>query len=470
MVAPSRWERGWIGGKAGMGRAVKRGVLVLGLLCAQIGASAAQSERRTFASPALRTVGVGDPYAVGAPAASPTEADVAPGLGDGQETARPQARSAPVQLPAVSPPPPSAAAVGQATPEAQSQTKAVRKPTPQWPLTAEDIEDRRRQKQASGSGGTAAPAPASIWPATEVTIAKARCTTLLKDIAAVYIPMEPVREGDCGTPAPVQLMAVGKNPQVVISPPAVVTCDLVAALAGWLHKDIQPSARKHLGSPIVKIENMSSYSCRNAYGRAKTRLSEHGRANALDIRGFVTASGHGPEVLADWGPIMRDVRASEIAAARAAAARAAAARVEAARVEAARQTVDNGVRQPVQTGTIPGGVGTLIEGVPQVRVLSPPRKPEDGGSAATFAPVTRLGGPGGEKSPTVGGGETAGKVAAAPEPPVTAESARRQHFLREAHISACRTFATVLGPEANNAHRNHFHIDMAERGSGAFCE
>ena len=36
-------------------------------------------------------------------------------------------------------------------------------------------------------------------------------------------------------------------------------------------------------------------------------------------------------------------------------------------------------------------------------------------------------------------------------------------FLRAAHRSACKVFNTVLGPEANNAHLNHFHLDMAER-------
>ena len=36
-------------------------------------------------------------------------------------------------------------------------------------------------------------------------------------------------------------------------------------------------------------------------------------------------------------------------------------------------------------------------------------------------------------------------------------------FLRAAHRSACKIFGTVLGPEANNAHQNHFHVDMAER-------
>ena len=43
-------------------------------------------------------------------------------------------------------------------------------------------------------------------------------------------------------------------------------------------------------------------------------------------------------------------------------------------------------------------------------------------------------------------------------------------FLREAHTRACRIFGTVLGPEANNAHRNHFHVDLAPRKRSNFCE
>jgi hypothetical protein len=45
----------------------------------------------------------------------------------------------------------------------------------------------------------------------------------------------------------------------------------------------------------------------------------------------------------------------------------------------------------------------------------------------------------------------------------------RMDFLRAAHRAACRIFHTVLGPEANSAHKNHFHVDMAERRS-SICE
>ena len=39
----------------------------------------------------------------------------------------------------------------------------------------------------------------------------------------------------------------------------------------------------------------------------------------------------------------------------------------------------------------------------------------------------------------------------------------RAAFLRDIHDGACQIFGTVLGPEANDAHKNHFHLDMTER-------
>jgi hypothetical protein len=47
---------------------------------------------------------------------------------------------------------------------------------------------------------------------------------------------------------------------------------------------------------------------------------------------------------------------------------------------------------------------------------------------------------------------------------------RENVFLRRTHEAACGTFSTVLGPEANEAHRNHLHLDLAPRRRKAFCE
>lgn len=42
--------------------------------------------------------------------------------------------------------------------------------------------------------------------------------------------------------------------------------------------------------------------------------------------------------------------------------------------------------------------------------------------------------------------------------------AATQGFLRALHKSACRRFGTVLGPDYNAAHDNHFHFDMSGEG------
>ena len=53
-----------------------------------------------------------------------------------------------------------------------------------------------------------------------------------------------------------------------------------------------------------------------------------------------------------------------------------------------------------------------------------------------------------------------------PEPkPITVTN-----FLKAIHEGACREFETVLGPEANEEHRSHFHLDLNPLRSHALCE
>jgi len=41
--------------------------------------------------------------------------------------------------------------------------------------------------------------------------------------------------------------------------------------------------------------------------------------------------------------------------------------------------------------------------------------------------------------------------------------------LRKLHKSACGTFGTVLGPNADRNHQDHFHLDIARHRSGSYC-
>jgi hypothetical protein len=52
----------------------------------------------------------------------------------------------------------------------------------------------------------------------------------------------------------------------------------------------------------------------------------------------------------------------------------------------------------------------------------------------------------------------------------SAGSADERRFLRLVHASACKRFGTILGPDYNAAHRDHFHLEAPDpSGSRSFC-
>jgi hypothetical protein len=297
-----------------------------------------------------------------------------------------------------------------------------------------------------GSAGQGPPPAPAQWSEQDIELARARCAVLLKGLDVVAVPSAPIREGrECGTAAPMQLVSIGSNPQVALSPPPVLTCDMIAALHKWLQRDVQPLARKHLGAPLVGITTMSSYSCRNAYGRAKSRLSEHGRVNALDIGAFMTAKGQTAMVVADWGPIAREIAAQAIAAQ-------AEAEKKKGKADGADSKQDKVAPAPAEPAAIQPLRPSIAIPVPGIAI--PP--PTGLATGLGLTQPNRLGGP---------------KSANAAPPALPEGLSSKALFLRAAHRAACKTFGTVLGPEANNAHKNHFHVDMAERTNGvAICE
>ncbi len=77
-------------------------------------------------------------------------------------------------------------------------------------------------------------------------------------------------------------------------------CPLARAFAGWVRGPVQAHAREIFGSPVVRVETMGSYSCRQVKGVASTKLSEHAYANAIDVSGFVLADGRRVTVVNGW--------------------------------------------------------------------------------------------------------------------------------------------------------------------------
>jgi len=126
----------------------------------------------------------------------------------------------------------------------------------------------------------AAPAPPS---ACQLRLAK----------IAVFQPLPTlVGAGECGASDAVHLDAVILPDQnkVAVTPAGILRCPMAEELARWVREDVATSAIK-LGSPLRVLDNFDSYSCR---GRNRVRgalLSEHGRANAIDVRLFKLADG-----------------------------------------------------------------------------------------------------------------------------------------------------------------------------------
>jgi hypothetical protein len=101
-----------------------------------------------------------------------------------------------------------------------------------------------------------------------------------------------VAPGECGAPDAVLLdsLLMADGTKVTIAPPATLRCAMAAEVVQWVRDDVAPAAMK-LGAPLREIENLGSYECR---GRDRVRgatLSEHGRANALDVHAFKLANG-----------------------------------------------------------------------------------------------------------------------------------------------------------------------------------
>lgn len=147
----------------------------------------------------------------------------------------------------------------------------------------------------------AAPAEGEGWPAAAVADARAQCGKLLHGLDIDYRDLPPLgQQGGCGAPAPVEVTRIAG---VTLTPPATQTCPMAAALFAWVSEDVQPAARARLGTEVTEIRTATSYACRRRNNGSSGKMSEHSKANALDMSGFtfarqtnVTVGGKG-----NWG-------------------------------------------------------------------------------------------------------------------------------------------------------------------------
>jgi hypothetical protein len=116
--------------------------------------------------------------------------------------------------------------------------------------------------------------------------APSACVVALRAVAIIRALPAIEGQGACGIDDPVLLSAVilPDARAVAINPPATLRCEMAAAVAQWVREDMAPLVRR-LGAPLRAIENFDSYQCRGRNRVFGARISEHGRGNALDIKG-----------------------------------------------------------------------------------------------------------------------------------------------------------------------------------------
>ena len=249
--------------------------------------------------------------------------------------------------------------------------------------------------------------PAPPWTDSEVAAARAQCKQLLDKVTLVADNLEPTREGICGAPAPRILRSLGES-KVRIDPPAALDCPMIAAINTWLWDKLQPEAHKSFGSPVVRILAEGASSCRNRYGLANAPISEHAFMNAIDIAGFVLANGKVIKVSHSWLPLPHDLQ-----------------------------------------GFLPGKPQSSGRNLKVLAVADSTLR------VSALAKQSEVK----SKTPAPSGAE---KDKAAKE--------LASAFLHRIHDDACSIFGTVLGPDANAAHHDHFHLDMKARKYRSICE
>jgi hypothetical protein len=366
------------------------------------------------------------------------------------------------------------------------------------PASPADAKGDPKKSEPKADAPQAEPAEPGEWSDTEIIAALRDCLRRLVPLGAEIEVAEPVKQERCGAPAPVMLkrFSLGAT-RVEFQPPAMLNCAMVAGLHTWVEKTLQPAAQEVLGSPVVRIRNVSGYACRNRVGTTfhADRLSEHALANAIDVAGFVTADGRTIDVLGQWGPTARDLREQQEKAWEALQeAKAAAKEAEKQAAEAARAARPvQGAKQASTKAEAERAKAEAERAKQEAERKKDEAQQKEAGWRKVLARVAefqKLGRTeGGSQPQRLQRGDQKRSSEARGQPPVAKTADAKGSipipaskdgdgpgpppeavFLRRLHRGACGTFGTVLGPDANEAHRNHFHFDLAARKRSAFCE
>ena len=122
----------------------------------------------------------------------------------------------------------------------------------------------------------------------------------LVDLAQLGAKVQPLPDrtwpNGCSATQAVKLVAIG----IPVTNLGALKCGLARPFVQWVTQAVQPAARTRFGTTVSRIESFGSFACRPVNGISGNALSEHGRADAVDIAAFVLANGRRITVLNDW--------------------------------------------------------------------------------------------------------------------------------------------------------------------------
>ncbi len=180
---------------------------------------------------------------------------------------------------------------GESRPKPRRATLHVSVPLPKArPADAPESEPDKSATEKTAPGSSDKPAEQAAAPGPPPPSA---CRLALSDAIAIAPSIPDIHgPGECGGEDLVRLEAVvlPDKRRVALKPAAKLRCAMASAIVDWIRTDMAPLAAS-MGSAISDLDNFDSFECRGRNGVVGAKLSEHGRANALDVRDLKLANG-----------------------------------------------------------------------------------------------------------------------------------------------------------------------------------
>ena len=125
----------------------------------------------------------------------------------------------------------------------------------------------------------------------EVTAEPSACRLRLQQFAVVEPMPRLIGPGACGGSDIVRLDSVNVGgKRVEITPAPYLRCPMAEQLALFVRDDAVPQVAS-AGEVLTRLDTYDDFDCRGRNRKLTGKVSEHGKANAVDVRGMTFASG-----------------------------------------------------------------------------------------------------------------------------------------------------------------------------------